>query len=215
MNTQPTARRQRYNAPVRRALRILVDAATLFSLLPCLATIGVWARSYFVADSFALASRPLMEELREPLNVPSIGTVTHRLVVARGQLGYERDDRPGDLLLSGPVSFEVLSVIDAAYCDGSWREVTRPVDVAGFEFHTQRTSILTPGRTCRRATLPCWFLVGLFAALPLRRARSLWKQWRRRAGLCATCGYDLRATPHRCPECGNVTAALAAGARSL
>jgi hypothetical protein len=50
--------------------------------------------------------------------------------------------------------------------------------------------------------------VGLFAIVPVRR---FWWQRRRqrrlRAGLCGNCGYDLRASPDRCPECGNVPAA--------
>ncbi len=47
-------------------------------------------------------------------------------------------------------------------------------------------------------------LLGLPSAWYLARR---WRQrrtarMRRRAGLCPACGYDLRGSPHGCPECG-------------
>jgi hypothetical protein len=42
-----------------------------------------------------------------------------------------------------------------------------------------------------------FLLLSIFTALPtLRRRRRI------AANACITCGYDLRATPERCPECG-------------
>lgn len=34
--------------------------------------------------------------------------------------------------------------------------------------------------------------------------RKRLKDEQREAGRCVNCGYDLRATPNRCPECGTV-----------
>jgi hypothetical protein len=50
------------------------------------------------------------------------------------------------------------------------------------------------------------YIVFVFAARPLARARKATLPKRlealRRAGICPDCGYDLRASPYRCPECG-------------
>jgi hypothetical protein len=66
--------------------------------------------------------------------------------------------------------------------------------------------------------LPNWLLLLLTAGLPawwLRQARGRHLRKRRmKLGLCLACGYDLRASKERCPECGTpIPPAPAAPAR--
>ena len=61
------------------------------------------------------------------------------------------------------------------------------------------------GSETKGIAVPDWALLLLAAALPvswllgLRRRR---RRWRITRNLCARCGYDLRASRGRCPECG-------------
>jgi len=56
--------------------------------------------------------------------------------------------------------------------------------------------------------LPIRMLTGLAAILPVTRLAmipiAIFHRRRKKLGLCAVCGYDLRATPDRCPECGTI-----------
>jgi hypothetical protein len=62
----------------------------------------------------------------------------------------------------------------------------------------------------RYIIVPYWSLTCAFALLPALAAGTWWRRLRRRRstrrGMCPACGYDLRATPGRCPECGTVPA---------
>jgi len=51
--------------------------------------------------------------------------------------------------------------------------------------------------------IPYWLAV-LVLALPAPVYLAIWMR-RKKPGHCAKCGYDLRASPERCPECGTAT----------
>jgi hypothetical protein len=56
----------------------------------------------------------------------------------------------------------------------------------------------------RVVAVPYWFiLLGLCVLPGLWVHHSLRQHQRRIGGLCPVCGYDLRASPDRCPECGS------------
>jgi hypothetical protein len=71
---------------------------------------------------------------------------------------------------------------------------------------------LPPAWPYRSYSLPHWLvalMVGFYPLLvSISSTRRRFLRWRRgRSILCLSCGYDIRATPDRCPECGTVNGA--------
>ncbi len=57
--------------------------------------------------------------------------------------------------------------------------------------------------------MPCWVLAAAPALLPVMwMRRHLVIRRNHGPGYCSQCGYDLRATTDRCPECGTITNAM-------
>lgn len=63
-------------------------------------------------------------------------------------------------------------------------------------------------------TVPYWALASAASLVPvLVWGRALVRRRRGGLGRCQRCGYDLRATPGRCPECGSLAADSSPAAR--
>ncbi len=174
--------RARYDVGMKRLLRIGFHLATGASMLLCVTAAVLWVRSYWALDRV---------ERTTSQDHLVIGTSRGEFVVG----GFRRMDRP--------TGWERQSL----YPEDLITEV-RPLSgnvrgpVAGFFYGADiffadiKWVIL----------LPIPFLVMLFAILPFiatlihlrRRSRAR----RKLVGVCRNCGYDLRATPQRCPECG-------------
>jgi hypothetical protein len=94
-----------------------------------------------------------------------------------------------------------------------WAHAARPAVPWGTDetFWKRRGFSFYWDATTRFLTVPAW-AVAIPAAVPptfaLVRMLRRWARARRR--LCPRCGYDLRATPDRCPECGHTPAGATA-----
>jgi hypothetical protein len=174
--------------------RRLFNFITLVSLLMCLAATVLWVRSYWSSDSI----------IREGPAETLVGSESGQLVLNRSYPGEAgRATAPGWRFQTFPTPEREEFV----YTNGrQFRYRALGFEIASYRPipHTMWASGI-PFTSVRywTAGVPHWFAVGVLAlppALWLRRRQR--RRHARRAGLCASCGYDLRASPGRCPECG-------------
>jgi hypothetical protein len=196
---------------VKRLLRVVRASIAILSLLLCLATAILWIRSYFVTDDFQrTASHDLPTQLRWNKD---------HLMIGKGGIGVCRTawSAPvGDPPRWGNTPFVRDSSLKYRQLAPSYPQFTFPRELPGprlgfdFEKVDMRSSISTPTGVFRSAVLPLWFLVCFFLLLSLPESIYRYRVYsRRRRGHCPHCGYDLRASPDRCPECGKATSSIA------
>jgi hypothetical protein len=172
--------------PVSRRRRILPNALTLLSLLLCLCGVVFWIRSHTHGDVlYRHAQATGCLEINSLGGLLEVCWGTHR-VAFHPPDGWESTFWP----------FARRS----PYIVGGLRS-----RFAGFDFRRVR---IAGGGTLIDTTVITvpWWLICVVVGLPaLARAPALVRRWRRRLhGLCIECGYDLRATPDCCPECGTL-----------
>jgi hypothetical protein len=198
---------------IRRRLLTFLSA---FSLILCVGTVGLWVRSYRTTSAIVKTRYYSSES-------GSAGRST-TLESRRGEITWDWHEWSQPGAYSGMHVIPGLRFLESEakqrrgdrwlYC---WEASIDPHRVwssymlLGCGFHSEwyddeiRDEFVVT-TVYRAAFVPYWLVALIFAVLPslfLRRHRKLRPV---RMGLCPTCGYDLRATPDRCPECGTVTA---------
>jgi len=206
----------------KRLGRYVARAATLVSLCLCFVTAVFWIRSYSLgppgkpADSTRHSFGDVAYELASHQGNLSLIRVTGFIVTANPPYS----EHPLNLTFKSATGWHEIRIGEASLSsliDHAEEEVPSP-EQSGVIGKVQRGEIklgyiVLPRSqdyrwpTYQRFMLRHWFMLTLLALAPAFRSirwimRSQRSKRRRLRGLCVRCGYDLRESTERCPECG-------------
>lgn len=201
--------------------RQIFNFAAVVSLVLCLLCGCVWVRSRFVSDSIEwtavqrkgpnIITRTFLVRVRDTGERSSIRFI-QKEVIAGGIDPLSMDDVWREKSREAGLKYSSPSWTDVELRDGNtvWDRLgfyTNSVSVVQ-RVHGRMNHTIARAQT---TAVPLWALPVAASVVPivwttfeLRRRGS-----RRRRGQCIHCGYDLRASPDRCPECGMATAKAA------
>lgn len=170
--------------------RRLFTVASALSLLLCGTIIVFWARNLHTSEAFSrrTASGGFAIRFRHDIVYARCASVVfpHAYDTVVHPLEHDRGPVGNPDVYGAPWSRE-------------WRWGTTLVVCRWFRYG----SGLRGGAFERHLEIPCWELAAITAMPPLLMGIRLARKRRAvRRGTCAKCGYDLRGSPDRCPECG-------------
>lgn len=155
------------------------------SLVLCVATLLVWWRGGRATDGIYYRNGGPLVTVDARRGEISLVVQRHHRWALQG-LRYRRSD---------PLGYSVREQL-------RWPPDRRRWQLAGFALWTSEEA----GQWV--ATVPYWSIAAAAITWPgLLLTRHCRRVRRAKAGLCPACGYDLRATPLRWPECGRRQAA--------
>jgi hypothetical protein len=179
---------------VKRLPRIIVNSLTLLSLLMCAAAFLQWFNQ-------GLLSR--LEDVHWVSPAGVSGTDRRGIVGLRNQVAIyhmitAESDSPIAQSQPHGVVWDRSAVSDT-------RATLGQTNSLGFGYEMGRGPLQTGIIYNCRFVVPLWFVFGMGSVLSIGRiVRKRLRQRQIRVGFCKVCGYDLRATPDRCPECGTI-----------
>ena len=195
--TTPAAKPRRHWWQTTR--RTLFNGLCVISALLCLAVIALNIRAFWIQDSLWIEYKRWKPERTRPLrialsvaSVNGVGAVSV-LRVDGDSFGFER---------------VFPSLPDPKGLSFQWRHEDNKSSMMThiFRFRAYHDSNITAGPIIQdrwALGMPLWSFALLFACSPgLKLWLHIRQRKRERPGFCIHCGYDLRASKDKCPECG-------------